>query len=121
MFYVKRKRRSAEEPLLTHNTVRTHNGDLTNLGHNLARDPTWLQATARLYAVAPACSSVLNIGSQFINACSAWLMQLASWQHDKTCESDYEGHNAAKTHRGRGELPRRAGARSLGVNAWDVM
>lgn len=54
--------------------------------------------TAWLYAVTPARSSVLNTDTQFIKAYSAWLMQLASWQHDKNCESDYEGRNAAKKH-----------------------
>lgn len=66
--------------------------------YNLDCGPTWLQMTARLYAVTPACSSVLNIDTQFIKAYSACLTQLASWQHDKNCESDYEGHNAAKKH-----------------------
>lgn len=89
--------------------------------YNLDCDPTWLQMTAQLYAVTPACSSVLNIDTQFIKAYSAWLMQLASWQHDKNCESDYEGHNAAKKHWGRGELSQKTGARSLDVNAWDIM
>lgn len=54
--------------------------------------------TARLYAVAPACSSVLNTDTQFIKAYSACLTQLSSWQRDKNCESDYEGHNAAEKH-----------------------
>lgn len=77
--------------------------------------------TARLYAVTPACSSVLNTDTQFIKAYSACLTQLSSWQRDKNCESDYEGHNAAEKHRGRGELSQRTGARSLDVNAWDIM
>ena len=71
---------------------------LSASSYKLDCDPTWLQMTAWLYAVTPACSSVLNIDTQFIKAHSAWLMQLASWQHDKNCESDYEGHNAAKNH-----------------------
>lgn len=89
--------------------------------YNLDCDPTWLQMTAWLYAVTRACSSVLNIDTQFIKAYSAWLMQRASWQHDKNCESDYEGHNAAKKHCGRGELSQRTGACSLDVNARDIM